>query len=219
MLDKQELLKRLLERSIPEPNSGCWLWLASVVPGGYGQMWNGDKNVRAPRLSYLLHKGDFDPSLIVMHKCDNPFCINPDHLTVGSYSDNMVDMVNKGRHVYAHRLTCKRGHPLVTENIRVSTNTKNGRHFRRCITCMQEDDRATNPRIQKPKKDSGVNYDKPLGLWRARITINGRERFLGHFEERDAAIEARKKAEIEHGRPRNGRPRESWRYPKTQAAE
>lgn len=80
----------------------CWLWVGTLRPNGYGQIQEAGKNSRtlsAHRLSYELHKGAISDGMVVMHKCDNPACVNPDHLEVGTYKDNTADMINKGRKV------------------------------------------------------------------------------------------------------------------------
>jgi len=79
---------------IPEPNSGCWLWLASVDKDGYGQFLYGK---RAHRYSYEYYNGVIPAGVCVLHKCDNPSCVNPEHLFLGTNRDNINDMVNKGR--------------------------------------------------------------------------------------------------------------------------
>ena len=79
----------------------CWLWQGSIHRGGYGLMRvSGGKkarNVSAHRFSYELHKEKIPEGLIVMHSCDNPRCVNPDHLSVGTHKDNTQDMIAKGR--------------------------------------------------------------------------------------------------------------------------
>ena len=78
---------------------GCWEWTGlkqSVQP--YGLMVGIDNTLmRAHRISYLIHKGAIPKDLFVLHKCDNPPCVNPDHLFVGTQKDNVQDMINKGR--------------------------------------------------------------------------------------------------------------------------
>lgn len=84
-------------RYVPEPNSGCWLWLGSLSTTGYGRMTISRRQVQAHRFSYETHKGTIPAGAEVMHKCDNPACVNPDHLTLGTHQENMRDMYRKNR--------------------------------------------------------------------------------------------------------------------------
>lgn len=83
-------------RSIPEPNTGCWLWLGSMC-GHYGNAPIGGRNIGAHRVSYVVHHGPIPSGLVVMHRCDQPTCVNPQHLTVGTTADNNRDRSLKGR--------------------------------------------------------------------------------------------------------------------------
>lgn len=76
----------------------CWLWTASTSPAGwYGQVRHNNKKYQSNRLSYEIHFGEIPEGLSVLHKCDVPLCVNPDHLFLGTAADNLRDMDKKGR--------------------------------------------------------------------------------------------------------------------------
>lgn len=78
--------------------SGCWLWVGAVTgPHLRGTIWDGKKRIPAPRASLILNGTPVPNGMCVCHKCDNPSCVNPKHLFIGSHSDNMEDMSKKGR--------------------------------------------------------------------------------------------------------------------------
>jgi hypothetical protein len=84
---------------IPEPNSGCWLWLGPYMMRGYGVLHLGKRlrRVYAHRQMLLLTQPTSDETLHACHHCDVPSCINPDHLFWGTATDNMRDAKRKGR--------------------------------------------------------------------------------------------------------------------------
>lgn len=87
-----------LERSVPEPNSGCWFWMNAIAWNGYGVVNVGGRSTRAHRLSYeVFHNVKLPSSIDVCHLCDIRCCVNPEHLFAGSRSDNMSDCSKKGR--------------------------------------------------------------------------------------------------------------------------
>jgi len=79
-----------------QPN-GCHIWVASKDACGYGNFSTGTRWVRAHRFSYERAYGLVPSSLYVLHKCDTPACVNPEHLFVGTQADNMQDKIAKGR--------------------------------------------------------------------------------------------------------------------------
>ena len=85
------------EKIAYEPNSGCWLWTASLTEKGYGRFQVGGESRRAHRVSYELHNGAIPDNMEVCHSCDVRSCVNPAHLFLGSRRDNMLDCASKGR--------------------------------------------------------------------------------------------------------------------------
>lgn len=99
-----------LLRGVPAPDrfkrqmkvldDGCWKWTSSVDKDGYGAfrgVVDGIPHGSAHRYSYALHKGVIPENMMVCHRCDHPWCVNPDHLFIGSGSDNQQDKHRKGR--------------------------------------------------------------------------------------------------------------------------
>lgn len=127
---------------------GCWEWTAALRDTGYGQMglsksspffgyangtgpWN--RPIKAHRFSWLIHHGSIPEGMCVLHHCDNRKCVRPDHLFLGTKTDNMRDASAKGRlsGQKTTRTHCKRGHPFTGSNAVVWS----GR--RRCRACNQ----------------------------------------------------------------------------------
>jgi hypothetical protein len=75
----------------------CWLWESTKIPAGYGNFWAEGKLRGAHRVSYGLYVGDFPEHMCVLHKCDNPSCVNPKHLVLGTALDNSKDKFFKER--------------------------------------------------------------------------------------------------------------------------
>ena len=89
--------QRLMSRVEFDTNGGCWLWSGAHCPDGYGHMKVGPRFEKAHRLSYRIHKGTIPTGAQVCHSCDQPACINPHHLWIGTPRDNIRDCIAKGR--------------------------------------------------------------------------------------------------------------------------
>lgn len=127
-----------------DTSGDCWLWTKATDRDGYGKILVDGKRIGAHRLSYLLHYGEIPNGLHVMHTCDNPPCVRPEHLTLGTMADNIRDSIAKGRFWANRPLTeeCRKGHPRTEEN----TYRWRGRRY--CRLC-QKDWQDTNWRKYK----------------------------------------------------------------------
>ena len=84
-------------------SAGCWTWLGCTDLDGYGRFGVAGKTVLAHRVSYEMHNGKIPTNMCVLHRCDNPGCVNPAHLWSGTYLDNAQDRENKNRGAYGEK--------------------------------------------------------------------------------------------------------------------
>ena len=140
-------IKQLRDRAIPLPirdkialrfnnsvqkTDGCWEWVKSKTSSGYGRIRVGEKTKLAHRISHELHTENVPDALCVLHSCDNPSCVNPSHLRLGTYRDNAREMSLKGRGLNSRKTHCPQGHEYSEENtLRFPKNP----HNRVCKTC------------------------------------------------------------------------------------
>lgn len=94
----QKAIERFESMAMPIPITGCWEWIGAIATHGYGYFGANGKSIRAHRASYQIYKGKIGDGLYVLHSCDNPSCVNPDHLWLGTQKDNIRDRNIKGRH-------------------------------------------------------------------------------------------------------------------------
>jgi ribosomal protein S27E len=95
---RQSLAALFDRHTIPEPNSGCLLWIGSTDSNGYGQLRVGQKLRRATHVALELAGKPLAPGTRALHSCDNSYCVEENHLFHGTQKDNVDDMIRKGRH-------------------------------------------------------------------------------------------------------------------------
>ena len=109
----------------------CWEWQGSRRGDSYGQVYVAHKHRAAHRFSFFLAHCYYPP--VVRHKCDNRVCVNPHHLEGGTQTENMRDVVERGRHFYANKTHCPRGHEYTKENTYIRPKGN-----RECRACRKE---------------------------------------------------------------------------------
>lgn len=120
----------------------CWIFLGAKDKAGYGRININKINRTAHRVSYELVFGKIKGNkMVVCHKCDNPPCVNPDHLFLGTYKDNTQDMIIKGRkcnltsdNVNSRKTKCPKKHSYTKENTGYKKNKGSiGRYCKKCV--------------------------------------------------------------------------------------
>ena len=146
--------------------NGCILWTKSVGKHGYGQQTLTIPGVKkkvflAHRVAWAVANGidpwSLTPDQIIRHTCDNPICVNPEHLLLGTQSDNMQDMVTRNRRApypnnNALKTHCHKGHEFTNENTWYSST----RSLRKCKQCRRERDLRRKEKERARKADEDV---------------------------------------------------------------
>lgn len=157
--------------------SECWEWQASRHKKGYGQFGfyprpAKSRTIRAHRACWLLVHGAIPDGVSVLHHCDNPACVNPAHLYLGSNDDNVRDRVARGRTRTGRRTSCPKGHAYTPENTLVRRSG-----LRLCRTCKNAASRRHYQRHSKRRCETARawrqrNRDKVNGYSRAHYHAN-----------------------------------------------
>jgi len=154
--------ERLAKHSIPEPNTGCVLWTASLTKYGYGQIGIGRDMKRAHRVAYELAKGPIPQGLEIDHLCRVRSCINPDHLEAVTKRENILR--GYGTHaIHARATHCPKGHPLIEGNLYRAPGLKRGRG--QCLTCQRKPPELCETPEQRKARNSTMS-NRRWAKWR-----------------------------------------------------
>lgn len=153
------LKERLEEKYIPEPNSGCWLWIGTENSAGYGMFCFNYKKLLAHRVSYEIYKGKIPDGLVIDHLCRNTYCVNPNHLEPVTSGEN----TKRGIHPQRIKTHCPKGHPYSGENLYLFpvTPDKKFKQKRGCRVCIREGNRRSRTINFNEGKEREILSDQP----------------------------------------------------------
>jgi hypothetical protein len=161
---------RMLKR-IRKAESGCWLWTGYIMPLGYVQISYKSARTKAHHVAYWANKGPVPEGMRVMHSCDVRHCLNPDHLSLGTQSENIIDAVKKGRQFHRAKTHCPAGHAF-SEHGRLFVSKTDKRQFspwRQCRVCQRIAGREFNG-LDEPidlTEDPEASADESMSYWDA----------------------------------------------------
>lgn len=146
---EETVLNRFRDKVSPEPNSGCWLWTASVTPYGHGRFNWKPAGSYAHRAAHLLFKGRIPNGKEIDHLCRVPSCVNPDHLEAVTHKVN----IHRSPIHSASKTHCKRGHPFSGSNLGKNPTTG----ARVCINCRRASQRRYYHRTYHPEENKRIS--------------------------------------------------------------
>lgn len=115
---------------------GCWVWQGFCCPEwGYGFTSYRNRSMRTHLVMWKILRGDIPKGMVIRHNCDNPPCINPDHLQIGTVRDNVHDRLKRGRDYKSNRTHCPMGHEYAGQHLQL--DSKGYRHCRTCSRIKQ----------------------------------------------------------------------------------
>jgi hypothetical protein len=143
-----------------EITKDCWIWKAANTPRGYGIFTVKKKNIYAHRYSWSFVNGEIPEGMVICHRCDNPSCVNPDHLFIGTQKENLDDMKNKGRSPVGEKHRTKTHPELVLRGEQIGTSKLSEEQVRK----IREEYRPGKPGVKSETsltglaKKYGVNF-------------------------------------------------------------
>lgn len=156
----------------------CWNWTAGKVHNGYGRFWFKGKTYQANRFVWEIYNDPIPKGMLVCHKCDNPACVNPEHLFLGTDFDNMQDRNNKRRQAFGN----KNGMAILTENdVReIVLKYKSGQYSHRELAKMFKVGNTTIDDILRGTKWKHITRE--LGITEKEHLIIKHKRSQSHIE-------------------------------------
>lgn len=169
--NREDLIERIARRSIPEPNTGCLLWMGAMGHSNYGQIRVGYSVRHVHRVAYSLARGRIPDGLVIDHKCKQPSCVNVQHMEAVTVHENSRRTVTN----LDFRGTCSKGHHIGKVGLyRMKTARGWARHCRKCHALQTAQSRARRLGLPVPQsvatpKVYGVARLKPVACPRPSV--------------------------------------------------
>lgn len=139
---------------ITDDHRECWEWLAALNSKGYGSFSVNKKTPSSHCYSYVINKGPIPEGFQVTHRCDNPKCVNPNHLVAGTPKYNAQDSIKKGRNHELNRTHCPKGHEYSPENTVIIKGSRN------CRQCINARERIARKRRRENNREAYNAYHR-----------------------------------------------------------